>query len=367
MKNTPALLLAHMQSDTTTLATLWKLKRKDGQIFGFTDLDVDITYNDGTGLLTYLASTGFTPSSVEATSELSVDNLEIQGVLDASTITENDLIAGKWDRADVCIYRVNYMDLTMGHEWLNRGFLGNVTSGRNAFQAEIRGLTQSLQQSMARAVLPLCPHTFCDTKCGLNAATYTYSGTVTGVVSNQTFGTDLTNPIDTFAKGKITWLTGANAGLEKDIKFFSGMPDYSTLTHTGVVSGGSISVAIPSGKTFASNHGLTDSTGRLYSLADSPSSGGTYSVSGSGVYSFNAEDEGKTMIITYAVQEFLSTVAGQIDLQLEMPYDVQVGDTFTAIAGCNKLFSKCQSYTNVINFGGFPHLPGRDHLVTGGK
>ena len=55
-----------------------------------------------------------------------------------------------------------------------------------------------------------------------------------------------------------------------------------------------------------------------------------------------------------------------------MVADIQVGDTYTLIPGCNKSLGICLSkFDNVINFRGFPHLPGQaelfDYLKSGRK
>lgn len=52
-------------------------------------------------------------------------------------------------------------------------------------------------------------------------------------------------------------------------------------------------------------------------------------------------------------------------LALPLPSDVQVGDTFTAIAGCRKrLTEDCKTkFNNVLNFQGEPHRPGLDAVV----
>jgi uncharacterized phage protein (TIGR02218 family) len=365
MKSISPAFLAHLKGGATTLGHLWHVKRTDNVVFGYTDLDRDIVYNDGNGLVTYLASTGITPSSVDSTAELSVDNLEMQGILDSSTITEADLLAGVWDLAEVIVYRVNYRDLSMGHEILSRGRLGEVSTGRNAFKAELRGLTQNLQQQYAETVQPLCTAIFCDTRCKLMAINYTVGGTVTTGISRQSFLTDLSQPVNFFAHGKIKFLTGANHGLIQDVKFFSGYPSFSTLTQKSVISGGIVTVSVPGGKSFARDYGVVDSTLKTYTLTDTPASSGDYSPSSAGVYSFNQADNGKTVTITYAVQEFSSTPGGQVDLQLEMPYPVAFGDTFEITEGCDKRIETCASFNNVVNFRGFPHLPGRDRLISG--
>jgi len=67
------------------------------------------------------------------------------------------------------------------------------------------------------------------------------------------------------------------------------------------------------------------------------------------------------------VKYFLVT-GGQIDLQMSLPYDVQVGDGYTMTPGCNKTFATCISkFSNGVNFQGFPHIPGLDRMLSGGR
>lgn len=359
-------LLAHNQSDSTTLATLWKIIRTDGKIFTFTDLDNDIVFDDGTGKRTYLASDGFSPSAIEVSSELAVDNMEVAGVLSQATITEADLFAGLWDAAEVCVYRVNYMDLSMGLEWINRGTIGAVSTGRNAFKAELRGQSQALQQQRSKLVLPQCNANFCDTRCKLNKADFTFSGAITGVTSQQTFDTDFVKEPGYFMNGVVKFTSGANAGLSMEVKFFGGAPNYTILTQTSAVSGGVIHVSVPAGKVFSRDYGCIDSTGLTYKLSETPSETGSYEPGSGGVYFFNSADEGKVITITYALQDYGVAPAGQFDLQLEMPYPIAVGDTVEALAGCDKLLQTCsKKFNNVINMRAFPHLPGRDRLLSG--
>lgn len=48
-----------------------------------------------------------------------------------------------------------------------------------------------------------------------------------------------------------------------------------------------------------------------------------------------------------------------------MPFTVAAGDTFTAIAGCDRRFVICKDwFSNQVNFRGFPHIPGMDKALT---
>jgi len=54
-----------------------------------------------------------------------------------------------------------------------------------------------------------------------------------------------------------------------------------------------------------------------------------------------------------------STVTGVFELHEAMPFEVQVGDTYSVYAGCTKRFTEdcITKFSNGVNHGGFPHLP----------
>ena len=55
---------------------------------------------------------------------------------------------------------------------------------------------------------------------------------------------------------------------------------------------------------------------------------------------------------------------GTIDLFLPEPGNIVAGDTFTVYPGCDKNLSTCRdTFNNVINFQGFPFMPGRDQVA----
>jgi uncharacterized phage protein (TIGR02218 family) len=84
--------------------------RLDGQVFGFTSVDQDLEI-DG---VTYVASTGITPYAIDSKADLSVPNMQVNGLLDSTGITEADLVAGLWDGAAVENFEVNFRDLSQG-------------------------------------------------------------------------------------------------------------------------------------------------------------------------------------------------------------------------------------------------------------
>lgn len=60
--------------------------------------------------------------------------------------------------------------------------------------------------------------------------------------------------------------------------------------------------------------------------------------------------------------------SGVIVLQLPMPFDIQVGDTLTAVAGCDKQKATCKAtFNNLVNFRGFSYVPGPDRALAIGS
>ena len=63
--------------------------------------------------------------------------------------------------------------------------------------------------------------------------------------------------------------------------------------------------------------------------------------------------------------EVKAFLGGQFTFVLPMPNAIAVGDTFKAIAGCDKTFSTCYTnFNNALNFRGEPYVPGMDKLLS---
>lgn len=219
MKYIPPALLAHYQGEVTTVATCWRAILKSGSVYGFTDASENLVI----GGVTYFATTGHIPSTSQTSSQFNVDNMEVQGVLDSPSIIDTDLFAGKWDYAYVSVFRCNYKDLTMGVEMVQDGHIGQVSTGRNFFVAEIRSLFQALQQPVGRAFNNSCDATFCDARCKLSEAAMTVTGVVlTGMTGGRTLlASSLAQPAGYFTYGKVTMTNGPANGLSMEIKEYT--------------------------------------------------------------------------------------------------------------------------------------------------
>ncbi len=213
MKTLPSGMQDHLDGGATTLCWCWKLTRRDGVVQGFTDHDQPLAFDD----VTYGAASGFTASEVQSSLGLAVDNLTLAGALSAATLNEQDLAAGLYDDAAIEIRRVNWT--TPSQRVLMRaGTLGEVTRSGSAFQAEIRGLAQALNQPTGRAFGHLCDADLGDARCTL-AITPTVGAVVTAADARRF----TVSGLDSFASGdltggKLTFTTGGNAGRAMEVK-----------------------------------------------------------------------------------------------------------------------------------------------------
>jgi len=59
-----------------------------------------------------------------------------------------------------------------------------------------------------------------------------------------------------------------------------------------------------------------------------------------------------------------TSVGSTITLWDACAYRIEIGDQYTMTPGCDKLSDTCKNkFSNFVNFGGFPHIPGKDELI----
>lgn len=206
---------AHIAGEVTTLATCWSMKRRDGVTLYFTEHDRDVVVEGNS----YLAASGMSATAVSATSGMAVDNLDIEGMLSSDFIAEADILAGRYDHAEISVFMVNYADPAMGRLHLKTGWLGEVTLRGGQFMGELRGLTTRLQQSIGEVYTATCRAKFGDGRCKKSLAAYTVTGTVSLVESTYAFRDSARIEAgDYFAYGVVTFTSGANVGLSMEVR-----------------------------------------------------------------------------------------------------------------------------------------------------
>ncbi|SEQ64213.1 DUF2163 domain-containing protein [Thalassovita taeanensis] len=272
--------LSHLQSGVTTLCRCWSIRRKDGETYGFTDHDLDLKFEG----IRFKADTGLSAMALQQGTGLSVDNTEALGALSDAAVSEEDIEAGRFDAASVRCWLVNWADVAQRALQFN-GMIGELSRAAGGFQAELRGLTDMLNQPVGRVYQRPCTAVFGDTECGFDAETsgYTAEIAVEQVDEARVFrfaelaGFDL----GWFQRGSLAVLDGAAGGLKGAIK-----------------------------------------------------------------------------------QDHIDGGQRVIELWAPLRAEIAAGDHIRLTAGCDKRFATCRlKFDNVMNFQGFPDIPGDDWTV----
>jgi uncharacterized phage protein (TIGR02218 family) len=217
MRDFDPAFIDHLLTGCTTTAFLFKVTRTDAMVFGFTDHDIPITFDT----VTYEPDSGFSRSELQLALGLAVNTSDITGALSSDKITEADIALGLWDRSEIIITVVNWADLSQ-FGLISKGTLGEVTRGELAFQSEVRGLSNDLNQDAGRTYGRLCDAVLGDHRCtfDLTQAGFHGSGTIISGTDDIALVASGLGSFDAgwFSQGVLTWVTGANAGGKTEVR-----------------------------------------------------------------------------------------------------------------------------------------------------
>lgn len=166
MKNITPAMKAHIELGLATLAACWRIKRRDGKEFRYTEHDEDIEYLGDV----YSSVGGFNKSAIKSSGTLAIDNLDVTGFLTDDTISDAEVRNGAFDYAEVEIFLVNYMDTSpiMGDIKMRFGYFGEVsTVPSGAFIVQLRGLVDLLAKRIGDVYVPECRLDLGESKCGV--------------------------------------------------------------------------------------------------------------------------------------------------------------------------------------------------------
>lgn len=213
----PTGLYAHLATGATTVCRAWALRRSDGVMLGFTDHDRAFSFEG----IRFKADSGLTARAVQQSTGLSVDNSQALGALSDAAVTEADILAGRYDGAEVFAWLVNWADLSQ-RVLQFRGSLGEITRGAGAFEAELRGLAERLNQPQGRVYQRNCSALLGDVSCGFDLETpgYVLKRAVEHVDQRQVFRFARFIGFDDrwFERGRLIVQSGDAAGLSAFIK-----------------------------------------------------------------------------------------------------------------------------------------------------
>ncbi|MFD2577897.1 DUF2163 domain-containing protein [Novosphingobium colocasiae] len=166
---------AWFSGDLETVATFWRVWRRDGVTLGFTTHDRDLWF-DG---INHQASPGMVPSAIRKSADLSPDSAEVLGALTHDAIRAADIAAGRFDGAAIAI---GVVDWDSGEaEMLYRGSIGVTGEEGGQFSADLVSRKAELLRDPVRRTSPTCRAVFCGPGCNLNPEKFTQEVTVADI------------------------------------------------------------------------------------------------------------------------------------------------------------------------------------------
>lgn len=209
-----------LERGLTSLAFCWRVERRDGICLGFTSHDRDLAI----GGLVYRATPGMLPSAISVSDGFDASALDVSGALSGDAISEADLTAGRWDRAAVRLFLVDWEDPEGERVPLVRGELGEVAVKSNGFEAELRGPTALLERAVVEQTSPECRAELGDRRCRVDMAGRVATTRVTASpAENVVAVAEGSGEPAAYAFGRLRWIGGANSGLESPIAASDGL------------------------------------------------------------------------------------------------------------------------------------------------
>lgn len=204
-------LAAHIASGATTLCDCWLLETADGARLGFTDHDRPLSFEGAT----FAPEAALSASAAEAMTGAAPGSVDVAGALRSEAITVEDVARGRFDGARLTRWRVNWAAPEQ-RVLLFAGTLGAITVEGGAFRAEALGPAAALNRPLGRAYLATCDATLGDRRCGvaLDAPALRAEGAVLAVEGPTRLRVSGLEGFTAgwFARGALTWISGANAG-----------------------------------------------------------------------------------------------------------------------------------------------------------
>jgi len=249
VKTLIATLRAAFAAEVAQITTCLRITRRDSQQFHYAANSRDLVFAGKT----WSARGADDTTAITNSLRDSVGNVDMDGFFESAQ-HRTDLRSGLYDNARVEIFQVDRANLpaTVTPEttlWLFTGYTGQaiVKPDGHGYSIEARSLIQLLQQNIGTLTSGICRAEFGsltgDEPCLVNPAGYTATAAVESVSMNRLLKTPaLTQAVSWFSAGRLTWLTGGNAGAVEYVAQYA--PGFVVLLRPGVA-------AIQAGDTFS--------------------------------------------------------------------------------------------------------------------
>lgn len=344
----PSGLATHMAEDVASLAFAYKITPVGAAVsLYFTTSPVDVTVN---GAL-YLAAMAVTPSSMTSQLGLVPGTLELTGSFDAAGVTEQLIMAGYYDFADIEVYLFNWADISMGSCTMFKGKVADCIVDGRQWRFECVDMLDKFSVNLGELTSATCRAELFDTRCKVPATVPTWLATTAYTASlsqDANSPSAWVQPTTSNRRWYRCSQTGTSGGTE---------PTWNT-TINGTTSDGSVTWTTYSA--FVLSGTVTSKlSNQIFSDAAITEADGWWQY-GKVVWSTGA-NAGLSM-------EIKSHATTVIELYAPMPYDIAAFDTFTLRAGCAKTKTVCKTkFSNLRNMRAEPDKPSNKLLTQFGE
>ena len=348
-----------LAQEVQRLAYCLRLTRQDGTVQAFTDHDAPIPFNDGIGLLTYDPEDGMTGSAISSLFDSSVDELEISAFVDSGAITLEDLVAGRYDAAEIRVYLLNWDNPSAGGWQMRRGNLGSFEFDEGSVRVQLLGMLQKMHSSTTvELVSGGCRvRKFGDgadqyPRCKIRLGAPTWQATTAYSPARQpgsaggAAGTEevVVKPTTYNDRWFVLTTAGTSGGTE---------PSWDTTIGNTTADGTAVWTAIQAREIEATIASISNHLQFTINYAgDAPDAFLTF-----GYVIFNA---GENINIRRPIASWdLATTT--VTLALPVNLLLAVSESVTLVAGCDRTVLTCRdTYDNLKNYRGEPFLRGND-------
>ena len=212
----PSLLQAKLDAGVTTLCTVWRITRIDGQVFGFTDHDRAVELLG----LECIPHSGLEAGESHVGLQSGAARTAVFGAIDSNVLIDSELDNGVWDQAKIEVFQLDWSEPELYFQTLT-GTFGAVTRQGASFEVDVSAPSVQLNRTIGRVFSKLCDAELGDSRCGvsLEQAERTVETTIGRLISPSAMvcvGAE-GMPSQWFKHGILSWTSGRNAGAKHRI------------------------------------------------------------------------------------------------------------------------------------------------------
>jgi uncharacterized phage protein (TIGR02218 family) len=175
--------LERLKSNDFHFIKCFKIRLKNQEVLAYNESSKNLLID---GLL-YSATGGFNLGNIEQFNDISENNLSIIGFVDNENISEQDIVTGRFDGAEIDIFMLDLKNINGEKIYLSKGYFKEIRSVDNKFYVKIEGALSLLKKTIVETYSPTCRACFCDNRCKLNIDDYTLEGEIGDVYEKTSF------------------------------------------------------------------------------------------------------------------------------------------------------------------------------------